>query len=96
MDIYSTLLGASFVTLIVLFGIAIVTLVGKWKVYAKLGMPGWYSLVPIFSDRKLYEHVRGNEENKTLLMAYLIISLLTIAQLAAIIIFLNNLVQIFV
>lgn len=96
MDIYSTLLGASFVTLIVLFGIAIVTLVGKWKVYAKLGMPGWYSLVPIFSDRKLYEHVRGNEENKTLLMAYLIISLLTIAQLATIIIFLSNLVQIFV
>ena len=96
MDIYSTLLGASFITLIVLFGIAIVTLVGKWKVYAKLGMPGWSSLVPIFSDRKLYEHVRGNEENKTLLMAYLIISLLTIAQLATIIIFLSNLVQIFV
>ena len=96
MDIYSTLLGASFITLIVLFGIAVVTLVGKWKVYAKLGMSGWYSLVPIFSDRKLYEHVRGNEENKTLLMAYLIISLLTIAQLATIIIFLSNLVQIFV
>lgn len=96
MDIYSALFGASFITLIVLFGIAIVTLVGKWKVYAKLGMPGWYSLVPIFSDRKLYEHVRGNEENKTLLMAYLIISLLTIAQLATIIIFLSNLVQIFV
>lgn len=70
--------------------------VSKWKVYVKLGMPGWYSLVPIFSDRKLYEHVRGNEENKTLLMAYLIISLLTIAQLVTIIFFLNNLVQIFV
>lgn len=96
MDIYSALFGASFITLIVLFGIAIVTLVGKWKVYAKLGMPGWYSLIPVFSDRKLYEHVRGNEENKTLLMAYLIISLLTIAQLATIIIFLSNLVQIFV
>lgn len=96
MDIYSTLLGASFVTLIVLFGIATVTLVSKWKVYVKLGMPGWYSLVPIFSDRKLYENVRGNKENKTLVMAYLIISLLTIAQLATIIIFLNNLVQIFV
>lgn len=96
MDIYSTLLGASFITLIVLFGIAIVTLVGKWKVYAKLGMPGWYSLVPIYSDRKLYEHVRANKENKTLVMAYLFISLLTIAQLATIIIFLNNLVQIFV
>lgn len=59
-------------------------------------MPGWYSLVPIYSDRKLYEHVRANKENKTLVMAYLIISLLTIAQLATIIIFLNNLVQIFV
>lgn len=83
-------------TLVLLLTIAFVTLVSKWKVYVKLGMPGWYSLVPIFSDRKLYEHVRGNKENKTLLMAYLIISLLTIAQLAAIIIFLNNLVQIFV
>lgn len=96
MDIYSALFGASFITLIVLFGIAIVTLVGKWKVYAKLGMPGWYSLVPIYSDRKLYEHVRANKENKTLVMAYLIISLITIAQLATIIIFLSNLVQIFV
>lgn len=92
MDIYSALFSASFITLIVLFGIAIVTIVGKWKVYAKLGMSGWYSLVPIYSDRKLYEHVCANKENKTLVMAYLIISLLTIAQLATIIIFLNNLV----
>ena len=96
MDFYSTLLGASLFTLLLLLAIAIVIIAGKWKVYAKLGMPGWYSLVPIFSDRKLYEHVRGNKENKTLLMAYLIISLLTIAQLATVIIFLNNLVQIFV
>ena len=96
MHSYSALLSAFFYTLVLLLGIAIVTLVGKWKVYAKLGMPGWYSLVPIFSDRKLYEHVRGNEENKTLLMAYLIISLLNIAQLVTIIFFLNNLVQIFV
>lgn len=96
MHSYSALFGAFFFTLVLLLGIAIVTLVGKWKVYVKLGMPGWYSLVPIFSDRKLYEHVRGNEENKTLLMAYLIILLLTIAQLVTIIFFLNNLVQIFV
>ena len=96
MDSYSTLLGAFFLTLVLLLAITIATLVSKWKVYVKLGMPGWYSLVPIFSDRKLYENVRGNKENKTLLMAYLIISLLTIAQLATIIIFLNNLVRIFV
>ena len=96
MHSYSALLSAFFFTLVLLLGIAIMTLVSKWKVYVKLGMPGWYSLVPIFSDRKLYEHVRGNKENKTLVMAYLIMSLLTIAQLATIIIFLNNLVQIFV
>ena len=96
MHSYSALLSAFFFTLVLLLGIAIMTLVSKWKVYVKLGMPGWYSLVPIFSDRKLYEHVRGNKKNKTLVMAYLIISLLTIAQLATIIIFLNNLVQIFV
>lgn len=96
MHSYSALFGAFFFTPLLLLGIATLTLVSKWKVYVKLGMPGWYSLVPIFSVRKLYEHVRGNKENKTLLMAYLIISLLTIAQLAAIIIFLNNLVQIFV
>lgn len=96
MHSYSALFGAFFFTLLLLLGIAIVTLVSKWKVYVKLGMPGWYSLIPIYSDCKLYEYVRGNEENKTLVMAYLIISLLTIAQLATIIIFLNNLVQIFV
>ena len=96
MHSYSALFGAFFFTLVLLLGIAIVTLVSKWKVYAKLGMPGWYSLIPVFSDRKLYEHVRANKENKTFLMAYLIISLLTIAQLVTIIFFLNNLVQIFV
>lgn len=96
MHSYSALFGAFFFTLLLLLTIAFVTFVSKWKVYVKLGMPGWYSLVPIFSDRKLYEHVRANKENKTLVMAYLIISLLTIAQLATIIIFLNNLVQIFV
>ena len=96
MQSYSALPGAFFFTLVLLLTIAFVTLVSKWKGYVKLGMPGWYSLVPIYSDRKLYEHVRANKENKMLVMAYLIISLLTIAQLATIIIFLNNLVQIFV
>ena len=96
MHSYSALPGAFFFTLVLLLGIASVTIVGKWKVYAKLGMSGWYSLVPIYSERTLYEHVCANKENKTLVMAYLIISLLTIAQLATIIIFLTNLVQIFV
>ena len=73
MDSYSTLLGASLFTLLLLLAIVIVTLVGKWKVYAKLGMPGWYSLIPVYSDYKLCERVRGGEENKTFLMTYLIV-----------------------
>ena len=39
MDFYSTLLGASLFTLLLLLAIAIVIIAGKWKVYAKLGMP---------------------------------------------------------
>ena len=73
MDFYSTLLGASLFTLLLLLAIAIVIIAGKWKVYAKLGMPGWCSLIPVFSDYKLCERVRGGEENKTFLMAYLIV-----------------------
>ena len=73
MDFYSTLLGASLFTLLLLLATAIVIIAGKWKVYAKLGMPGWYSLIPVFSDYKLCERVRGGEENKTFLMAYLIV-----------------------
>ena len=68
LESYSALLRAFVFTLVLLLGIAIVTLVGKWKVYAKLGMPGWYSLIPVFSDYKLCERVRGGEENKTFLM----------------------------
>ena len=48
MHSYSALFGAFFFTLVLLLAITAATLVSKWKVYAKLGMPGWYSLVPIF------------------------------------------------
>lgn len=41
MHSYSALPGAFFFTLLLLLGIASVTIVGKWKVYAKLGMSGW-------------------------------------------------------
>ena len=43
MHSYSALPGAFFFTLVLLLTIAFVTLVSKWKVYVKLGMPGWYS-----------------------------------------------------
>lgn len=30
----------------------LVPIAGKWKVYGKLGMPGWYSIVPVYADYK--------------------------------------------
>lgn len=47
--------------------------VGKWKVYGKLGMPGWYSIIPVYADYKLCERVHRGDETRTFLMAYLIV-----------------------
>lgn len=46
---------------------------GKWKVYGKLGMPGWYSIIPVYADYKLCERVHRGDETRTFLMAYLIV-----------------------
>lgn len=46
---------------------------GKWKVYGKLGMPGWYSIVPVYADYKLCERVHRGDGSKTFSMAYLIV-----------------------
>lgn len=46
---------------------------GKWKVYGKLGMPGWYSLIPVYADYKLCERVHRTDEGNTFTMAYLIV-----------------------
>lgn len=46
---------------------------GKWRVYGKLGMPGWYSLVPVYADYKLCERVHRGDGARTFLMAYLIV-----------------------
>lgn len=46
---------------------------GKWKVYGKLGMPGWYSIIPVYADYKLCERVHRGDGARTFLMAYLIV-----------------------
>lgn len=46
---------------------------GKWKVSGKLGMPGWYSLVPVYADYMLCERVHRGDGARTFLMAYLIV-----------------------
>ena len=77
---------------------------GKWKVYGKLGMPGWYSIVPVYADYKLCERVHRTDETRAFLMAYLIVLicswafcwvdtigvLLALAQLVMTIIVLND------
>lgn len=82
---------------------------GKWKVYGKLGMPGWYSIVPVYADYKLCERVHRGDETRTFLMAYLIVLicswafcwvdtvgvLLTLAQLVMTIIVLNDMSRAF-
>ena len=82
---------------------------GKWKVYGKLGMPGWYSIVPVYADYKLCERVHRGDETRTFLMAYLIVLicswafcwvdmvgvLLALAQLVMTIIVLNDMSRAF-
>jgi len=40
------ILGAILIPLIV---IAVITLVGKWKIYEKAGKPGWAALIPVYT-----------------------------------------------
>lgn len=94
-----------FIFLFVLMAfIGILPIAGKWKVYGKLGMPGWYSIIPVYADYKLCERVHRGDGSKTFLMAYLIVLicswafcwvdtvgvLLAIAQLVMTIIVLND------
>lgn len=53
--------------------ICLLPIAGKWKAYGKLGMPGWYSLVPVYADYKLCERVHRGDGARTFLMAYLIV-----------------------
>lgn len=82
---------------------------GKWKVYGKLGMPGWYSIIPVYAGYKLCERVHRGDETRTFLMAYLIVlicswafcwvdtvgALLALAQLVMTIIVLNDMSRAF-
>lgn len=62
----------SFLFVLLLF-IGLLPIAGKWKVFGKLGMPGWYSIVPVYADYKLCERVHRGDGARTFLMAYLIV-----------------------
>lgn len=99
-----------FIFLFVLMAfIGILPIAGKWRVYGKLGMPGWYSIIPVYADYKLCERVHRGDETRTFLMAYLIVlicswvfcwvdtvgALLALAQLVMNIIVLNDMSRAF-
>lgn len=58
---------------VLLLFIGFLPIAGKWKVYGKLGMPGWYSIVPVYADYKLCERVHRGDGSKKFSMAYLIV-----------------------
>lgn len=63
---------STFLFVLLLF-IGFLPIAGKWKVYGKLGMPGWYSIVPVYADYKLCERVHRGDGTRTFSMAYLIV-----------------------
>ena len=97
-----------FLSVLVLY-IGLLPIGGNWKGYEKLGMPGWYSIIPVYADYKLCERVHRTDEGRTFLMAYLIVlicswvfcwvdtvgALLALAQLVMDIIVLNDMSRTF-
>ena len=57
----------------------ILTVVGLWKVYAKCGVEGWWSLIPFFRYIKLGEIAGRREEGTWYAVASLITALLNSA-----------------
>lgn len=52
--------GAAVVTWLITMVIAVASLVGMWKVYAKAGEPGWAAIVPYMNTYKLFKIAYGN------------------------------------
>lgn len=52
--------GVFTVYLIFMLIIAVLTLVGMWKIYSKAGKPGWACLVPFYGQYCLFDIAWGN------------------------------------
>ena len=48
--------------------LCVATLVAMWKIYAKMGRPGWVSLIPLYNGYVLFEELTGNGWNMLLLL----------------------------
>lgn len=46
--------------MVVMLAIAVVCVVGMWKLFAKAGVPGWASIVPLYNMYCLFKISMGN------------------------------------
>lgn len=47
--------GIAMVYMVVVLAIAVISLVGMWKIFVKAGKPGWGAIIPIYNLYCLYE-----------------------------------------
>ena len=56
-EIAGLLAGAGIVIYLIGLLVSLFTIVCMWKIYVKMGEPGWVSIVPFYNNWKLFEHV---------------------------------------
>ena len=57
---YAGMAGFLVVYYIIILAIAVVTLVGLWKMFTKAGKPGWACIIPFYSQYCQFEMAWGN------------------------------------
>lgn len=57
---YAGLAGVMIVYYIIVLAVAVVTLIGLWKMFTKAGKPGWACIIPFYSQYCQFEMAWGN------------------------------------
>lgn len=57
---YAGLAGVMVVYYIIVLAVAVVTLIGLWKMFTKAGKPGWACIIPFYSQYCQFEMAWGN------------------------------------
>lgn len=72
------------------FGLLVVTLIGYWKVFTKIGLPGWMGIVPFVNIYMLFK-ARGQREP----IVWLILALIPCIQIIALWFLANDTAELF-
>ncbi len=54
-ETYALATGVMVVYMIVVLVVAVISLVGMWKIFVKAGKPGWGAIIPIYNTYCLFE-----------------------------------------